>query len=305
MLIEKVKIENFGLFVGKHELEFSINKQKKLNLIIGPNGSGKTQLFNLMSLCLYGKQGTQFHEFTDVEPLFLSDSIANNLGNNQTAITRVEMNLIFENKSYVTKREVNYKKIDGDIAVASTKTKYSKYFHSIFPNPSFIFVKNIGSVIENFNQTHINSEKLDKVIQKMNLINQKSQFKYFANSEFRYIDNKIQLIGDKEPLELQAAGRKATLDFIFLSSIRGILIPNSVLIVDGPFNYITEEFVIPIYNILLEYLPQIIFLDTYLHNPNLEKKQGIVYELVSEQEISRTVIRRFRTSYADSYTNYS
>jgi len=75
MLIEKVKIENFGPFAGKHELDFSINEQKKLNVILGLNGSGKTQLFNLMSWCLYGLKGAQFHENPKVEPLFLSDSI--------------------------------------------------------------------------------------------------------------------------------------------------------------------------------------------------------------------------------------
>ena len=292
MLIKKIKIENFGWFVGKHELEFSINEQKKLNLILGLNGSGKTQLFNLMSWCIYGQKGAQFHEIPNVEPLFLSDSIANNPSNNQTATTKVEINLIFENKPYGAKVEVRFKKIDGKITVESKKTKYSKYLDSIFPYPHLIFVNNIGEVIEKFNQEKINSEKLDKIIQKMNIINQKSQFKYFANSEFRNIDNKIQLIGDVESLESQALGRKVTLDYMFLLSVRDILFPNSVLIIDGPFHYTTPEFIIPITNFLLEYLPQVIFFITDSYYQYLEMKQGIAYGLVRDQETFSTIIMK-------------
>jgi len=291
MLIKKVKIENFGWFVGKHELDFSTNDKKKLNVIIGPNGSGKTQLFNLMSWCLYGQKATQFHENPHVEPLFLSNSIVNNLSNNQTATTKVEMNLIFENKPYVAKVEVRFKKIDGKIIVDSKKTKYSKYLDSIFPYPSLIFVNNIGKIIENFNQNNTNSKKLDKIIQKMNFINQKSKFN-FQNSEFGNIDNKIELIGDAGPLVSQASGIKATIDYIFLASIRDIIIPNSVLIVDGPFHYIHPEFIKPISNFLLEYLPQIIFLLTDYHYQNFEINQGIAYELVRDQEISSTTIKK-------------
>ena len=295
MIIEKVKIENFGWFVGKHELEFSTNDKKKLNVIIGPNGSGKTQLFNLMSWCLYGQKATQFHENPHVEPLFLSNPIVNNLSNNQTATTKVEMNLIFENKPYVAKVEVRFKKIDGKITVDSKKTKYSKYLDSIFPYPSFIFVNNIGKIIENFNQKNTNLENLDKIIQKMNFINQKSEFN-FQNSEFGNIDNKIQLIGNVGSLESQPSGIKTTIDYIFLAAIRDILIPNSVLIVDGPFLRITPEFVIPIYNFLLKHLPQIIFLKTHFHNHNFEINQGRAFELVLNTKYTSAAIKRIKTS---------
>jgi len=289
LLIKKVKIENFGWFTGKHELEFSINEGKKLNLILGPNGSGKTQLFNLMSWCLYGKTETQFHGYPNIEELFLSDTIANNLSNDQTATTSIEMELIIENKRHIAKREVNFKKIDGKITIDSIISNENSDL--ILPNHSFFFVDNIGSVIENFNKEIINSKKLDKVIHKMNSINQKSPFKYFSNSEFQNIDNKIQLIGDVDPIESQALGRKVTLDYIFLASIRDVLIPNSVLIVDIPFRYTHREFAIQIYNFLLKYLPQIIFLRTHLDNRDFELKNGSVYELVINHKLNDFTIK--------------
>ncbi len=293
MLIKKVKIENFGPFVGKHELEFSINEEKKLNVIIGPNGSGKTQLFNAMLWCLYGEAGTHFYQSPNAELLSLNDSIVNNLSNDQTATTKVEMNIIIENKLHMAKREIQFKKIDGKITVDYPTS--NKDLASILPSQSFIFVKNIGRVIENFNKKKIYSEKLDKIIQKMNLIRQKSQFKYFANSEFMNIDNTIQLIGDGGTLESQALGKKVTLDFMFLSSIREVLIPNSVLIVDGPFHYTSPEFITPISNFLLEYLPQVIFFTTDLQYQNFEIKQGIAYELIKNQETLSTTIKRIES----------
>jgi len=129
----------------------------------------------------------------------------------------------------------------------------------------------------------------------MNKINQKSQFEYFANSKFQNIDNKIQLVGDVDPIEYQALGRKATLDFMFLVSVRDVLFPNSVLIVDSPFVYVQSEFIIPIYKFLIEHIPQIIFLKTHLHNQDFELKQGIAYKLVRDQETFSTTIKRFDT----------
>ena len=292
MLIKKVKIENFGPFVGKHELDFSINEEKKLNLIVGQNGSGKTQLFNAMLWCLYGEAGTHFYQSPNAELLSLNDSIVNNLSNNQTAITRVEMNLIIENKLHMAKREIQFKKIDGKITVDYPTS--NKDLASILPSQSFIFVKNIGSLIENFNKKKIYSEKLDKIIQKMNLIRQKSQFK-FANFEFMNIANTIQLIGNGGTLESQPFGIKATKDYIFLVSIRDTLFPNSVLIVDSPFIRITPELVIPIYNFLLEHLPQIIFLKTHFHNHNFEINQGRAFELVLNTKYTSATIKRIES----------
>ncbi len=291
MLINKVKIENFGPFVGKHELEFSIDEEKKLNLILGKNDSGKTQLFNAMLWCLYGEAWTHFYQSPNAELLSLNDSILSNLSNNQTAATRVEMNLIIENKPHIVKREVQFRKIDGKITVDSPTS--NKDLASILPSQSFIFVKNIGTLIENFNQKKIYLEKLDKIIYKMNLIKQKSSFKYFENFEFRNIDSEIKLIRDGEPYYPHPAGIKVTTDFMFLSSVRGILIPNSVLIVDSPFNWITPEFINPITDFLLEYIPQVIFFVTDYHYQNLEMKQGITHALVKDQKTFSTTIKRF------------
>ena len=58
MIINKITINNYGVFCGRHEFVLHSDKQtKKLKPIIlfgGMNGAGKTTLFNAIKLCLYG-----------------------------------------------------------------------------------------------------------------------------------------------------------------------------------------------------------------------------------------------------------
>ncbi len=58
MIINKITIDNYGVFSGRHEFVLHLDKQtKRLKPIIlfgGMNGAGKTTLFNAIKLCLYG-----------------------------------------------------------------------------------------------------------------------------------------------------------------------------------------------------------------------------------------------------------
>ncbi|MDZ4496020.1 SMC family ATPase [Bacillus cereus] len=52
MKIKSIMIENFRIFRGKHRFDFS---EKQLVLISGPNGNGKSTLFDAISWCTTGK----------------------------------------------------------------------------------------------------------------------------------------------------------------------------------------------------------------------------------------------------------
>jgi len=58
MIINKIAIENYGVFYGRHEFLLNSDKQTKtpkpIILFGGMNGAGKTTLFNAIKLCLYG-----------------------------------------------------------------------------------------------------------------------------------------------------------------------------------------------------------------------------------------------------------
>ena len=55
LLIHKIKISNCGGFRGEHELEFSIDKEKNITVVMGASGKGKSTTFGLIYWCLYGQ----------------------------------------------------------------------------------------------------------------------------------------------------------------------------------------------------------------------------------------------------------
>ena len=55
ILIHKIEIINCGGFRGSHELEFSIDPQKNITVVMGESGRGKSTTFGLIYWCLYGK----------------------------------------------------------------------------------------------------------------------------------------------------------------------------------------------------------------------------------------------------------
>ena len=41
-------MEDFGMFKGKHEIEFATDEKNRITVIIGRNGSGKTTIMNAL-----------------------------------------------------------------------------------------------------------------------------------------------------------------------------------------------------------------------------------------------------------------
>lgn len=55
MLLKKLSLTNFRPFKGEHEIEFSIDKEKNITLVMAENGAGKTTLAQAFQWVLYGK----------------------------------------------------------------------------------------------------------------------------------------------------------------------------------------------------------------------------------------------------------
>lgn len=55
LLIHKIEITNCGAFRETHELEFSIDKEKNITVVMAESGRGKSTIFGLIYWCLYGK----------------------------------------------------------------------------------------------------------------------------------------------------------------------------------------------------------------------------------------------------------
>ena len=60
MILEKLLVNNFGVYVGKQNFNLSPDKKKPVILIGALNGSGKTTFLQAVDFVLYGKQSNIF-----------------------------------------------------------------------------------------------------------------------------------------------------------------------------------------------------------------------------------------------------
>lgn len=56
MKFEKLILENFASYYGKHPIEFHTAPEKPVTIIVGGNGKGKTSIFDALNWSLYGHQ---------------------------------------------------------------------------------------------------------------------------------------------------------------------------------------------------------------------------------------------------------
>ena len=54
MIVTKVILQDYGVYQGRNEFDFTCTEKKPIVLIGGTNGAGKTTLFESIMLCLYG-----------------------------------------------------------------------------------------------------------------------------------------------------------------------------------------------------------------------------------------------------------
>ena len=54
MILTKVILQDYGVYKGKNEFDFTCTSEKPVVLIGGTNGAGKTTLFESIMLGLYG-----------------------------------------------------------------------------------------------------------------------------------------------------------------------------------------------------------------------------------------------------------
>ena len=62
MIIKNVQLHNYGPFKGSHSIDLAQPSIKRVTLIGGLNGSGKTSIFEAIQLCLFGNQSNLHKE---------------------------------------------------------------------------------------------------------------------------------------------------------------------------------------------------------------------------------------------------
>lgn len=101
MLLKNMSLTNFRQFNGTQSINFSVDPEKNVTVIMGENGSGKTTLAQAFSWCLYG--ATDFDD-----QIVLNKAIAQNIGPNGEATVRVKLSMSHLGIDYTMTREQKY-----------------------------------------------------------------------------------------------------------------------------------------------------------------------------------------------------
>jgi DNA sulfur modification protein DndD len=114
MKLERITLENFRQYFGRQRLDFAKDKQRRVTVIHGVNGAGKTSLFLAINWCLYGEGINNVGELISKEAIKLAD-----LG--EVVNMAVELSFSHDGERYLVKRSRRgTRMIDGSVQVNSS-----------------------------------------------------------------------------------------------------------------------------------------------------------------------------------------
>jgi len=89
MIIKKIILTNYRQYKGKQEIPLGFERDKNINIIVGVNGAGKTNLLNALNWCLYGREDHLAE--SSIHHEMLNDSVRVSLKLGEKADVSVEM----------------------------------------------------------------------------------------------------------------------------------------------------------------------------------------------------------------------
>ena len=101
MLLKRIRLVDFRQFVGKQEIEFSVDPEKNVTVIMGENGSGKTTFAQAFTWCMYGTT-----DFAD--PLVLCKATLQDMRPGDSKAVSVELKVEHKGQDYYILREQTY-----------------------------------------------------------------------------------------------------------------------------------------------------------------------------------------------------
>lgn len=159
MILNKVRIQNYRQFRDV-EIDFAHNDDKNITMILGGNGTGKTNLLNAISWCLYGRE---IHDFGDSSSGFCNKKCENLALIGDEISVRVELEFSDGEDIFIFNRVLGFfKKSDGLIRnhfLDKFEMKIKEGNDIISNNPYYTIESKIPKDIEDyflFDETRLN-----------------------------------------------------------------------------------------------------------------------------------------------------
>ncbi len=118
MKINKLILENFGIYKGKNEFDLTTSKDKNIILIGGKNGNGKTTFFTAIRLCFYGQNAFEKNLSKKQYEKYLNSKIHNNPNLNikyNYAMIEIEFEQIIDHQLKKYKINRKWEFVDDEI----------------------------------------------------------------------------------------------------------------------------------------------------------------------------------------------
>ncbi len=115
MKLERITIENFRQYYGKQRVDFAKEDQKRVTVIHGINGAGKTSFFLSINWCLYGKSFENVKVVDNVGELMSKEAVSRAVIG-ETVRTSVDLAFLHNGERYMVKRSLQgIKQEDGTV----------------------------------------------------------------------------------------------------------------------------------------------------------------------------------------------
>jgi len=110
--IKSLQIKNYRQYRGEHNVNLLPSKNKNFIILVGPTGSGKTNLLNAITWCLYGIESSIKRD-DERELGIINDKAMTNLGKDGVETASVKIVLDVNGKYYSIERKAKGTKLAG------------------------------------------------------------------------------------------------------------------------------------------------------------------------------------------------
>lgn len=301
MLIQKIKVKNFGPFVGNHEMSFSYgNNNNNVNVIFGNNGTGKSSLFDALRWGLYGNNSLS-RELNS----YINCQSAEEANGEMSVELTLKTN---DNKKYILFRKQRFQKtikgeethLDGllNLKIENKNGTVRDVLEDLkildqYPILFFVDREEIYNFISLINDQKIKiPENFDKILESnANTILKKWDAKNrFTRGKLKIVEGKLQLLSEDgvDLLGGLAASERILLNFLILILVKNILFPKSFLVLDSAFEHADLLTRTSLVNNIPLLLPQTIL---FMNEPELLR--NVKEELIK----NNCIVREYQIQY--------
>jgi len=307
LLIQKVKVKNFGPFVGNHEMSFSYGDNNNVNVIFGNNGTGKSSLFDALRWGLYGnnslsKELNSYINYQSAEEADGEMSVELTLktnANKKFILSRKQrfqktikgdethldglLNLKIENKNGTVRDVIEDLKILDQYPILFFVNSEEIYnFISLINDQKIKIPENFGKILES---------NANSLLKKWDTKNS------FTRGKLKIVEGKLRLLSEDgvDHIRSLAASEQILLNFLILILVKNILFPKSFLVIDNAFDHADLLTRTSLVNNIPSLLPQTIL---FLNDPEFLGVYSNTTRNVKEELIKNNcIVREYQIQY--------